>query len=183
MRVNSELHCEATAHDLRDVAYLIGETSAIGIAKHHDVRASLFRGQIGGQRIFGISLIAVEAVLCVVNHVFAVIFQIADRIGNHRQVFIRSSPKNLFYVQGRSFAEDGHDGRFGFKQQPHLVVLLDRHTLGPTARPRCVHHVRDGVVACAGVDGKNPVVVPAGVEVYVRSTVPAKPPVPGRPVS
>ena len=65
--------------------------------------------------------------LRIVNHVFAVVFQIADGIGNHRQVFIRSGAKNLFHVQGRGFAEDGHDRRFGFKQQPHLFVLLDRH--------------------------------------------------------
>ena len=56
-------------------AISLGQAAAVGVAQHDEIRAGLFRGLPGGQGVFGIVLVAVESVLGVVNHIFAVVLQ------------------------------------------------------------------------------------------------------------
>ena len=65
--------------------------------------------------------------LGVIDDKLAVVFYIANRVADHRQVLFRRRPQDFLHVQQPRLADDGHDGRSGFEQQPHLRVVLDGH--------------------------------------------------------
>ena len=63
--------------------------------------------------------------------VLAVVLQITDGVADHGQIFLRLGAQDLGDVQQPGLADDGHDRRFGLEEQPHLLVVLDRHALAP----------------------------------------------------
>src|SRR3989441_8755700 len=73
-----------------------------------------------------------ETVLGVVEDKFAVVFEIANRVADHRQIFLRRRAQHFLHVQQPGFPDDGNDGGSGFEQQPHLVVGFDAHDFAPS---------------------------------------------------
>ena len=112
--------------DPRDLAR---HRAAVGLAEADDVRAGLLRGLPGGEGVFGLVLEPVEAVLGVVDHDLALVLQVADRVGDHREVLVRFHPEDLGDVEQPGLADHADDRGRRVEQHPYLLVLLDRHAL------------------------------------------------------
>ena len=107
------------------------QRAAVGVAEHDDVRAGPLGGLQRRQGMRAVFLEAVEAVLGIVDDEFAVLLQKAHGVGDHREVLVGRGLQDLADVQQRGLAEDGHDRRVGFDQQPHLLVVFGRDVLAP----------------------------------------------------
>ena len=107
----------------------VRQTAAVRVAEHDEIRARLFRRLPGGEGVFGIKLVAVEAMLGVVDDEFAVVLEEAHGVADHREIFFRRAAQDLLHMQHGSLAVDGHDGGAGLDEQAHLVVLLNGHAL------------------------------------------------------
>ena len=127
MRVDADRAIQFAEGDFRDFGNFHRQTAAVRVAEHDDVRARLFRRLPGGDGVFGIELVAVEAMLGVVDDKFAVVLQKLHGVGDHRQIFLRRAAQDFLDVQHRSLAENRHDGRLRFDEQAHLIVLFHRH--------------------------------------------------------
>jgi hypothetical protein len=79
----------------------------------------------GGQGVFRVVLVAVEAVFRVVDDHRPVVLQIADGVGDHGEVLVGRCAQHLFDVEQPGLAEDGDHRRLGLEQSD-LVVVLDR---------------------------------------------------------
>ncbi len=103
----------------------VRQTAAVRVAQHDKIRARFFGGLPRRERVIGIQFESVKRVLGVVDHKFPVIFQEFHRVADHREIFLRRAAQNFFDMQHRSLAVDCDDGRAGFDEQAHLVVLFD----------------------------------------------------------
>ena len=129
VRVDSDLAMQFAARGLRDRGDFARQTTAVRVAKHDHVRARLLRRLPCRDGIFGIELVTIETVLGVVNHKLPVILQITHRVADHAEILIRRAAQHFLHVQHRSLAVNRDDRRLRLDEQPHLIVLLDRHAL------------------------------------------------------
>ena len=113
----------------RDARDFLRQTAAVRVAQHDAFRARLLRRLPRGQRVFGFVLVTVETVFGVVDDRFAVVFQKADGVADHGQIFVRLGAEHFGDVQQPGLADDGHDGRLGFEDLPHQIVLFHGHAL------------------------------------------------------
>ena len=105
------------------------QASAVGIAQADDIGTGLLGRLPRGQRVLGLILEAVEAVLGIVHHGFSVVFQEADRVADHADVLIGLGPQHLGDVQEPGFAHDGDHRRLGIEKHANLLIVLDGHAL------------------------------------------------------
>ena len=80
--------------------HALGRRTAIGVAEAQHVGAGVVRGLERPERVVGVGLIAVEEMLRVVDHLFAVILEVLHGLGDEQQVL----------VEGRSRARGGRAG-------------------------------------------------------------------------
>ena len=66
----------------------IGERAAVGVAETEDVGAGVFGGFERAQSEVAVVNVAIEEMLGVVDHFFAVVFEIAHGLGNDGQVLV-----------------------------------------------------------------------------------------------
>ena len=94
----------------------------------------------------GVVLVAVEAVLGVVDDELAVLLEKPHGVVDHRQVLFGRRLQHFADVQQPGLAEDRDDRRRGVEEQPHLVVVGRRATslrrVDPNAASRACVNVR-----------------------------------------
>ena len=137
VRVDSHGNSQRGDHRARGLLHEIREASAVGFAEDDEIRAGFVRGFYGLERIFGILPVAVEKMFGVVQHLAPVRLQMANRIGDHREVFLQRDLKDLRDVQRPRLADDRHGRRPGVEQQLHLRVFAD-------LRPPAARHPKRG---------------------------------------
>ena len=131
MRVNAHGLAEMGDGLLRDLFDEFRQGSAIRFAEHHEVCAGIGSGFDGLERVIGIFAEAVEEVLGIIQHLATVLFEVSDRIRDHREVFLQSDLEDFRDMQRPGFAHDGHGGRFRIQKHFDLRIVLDLHF--PTA--------------------------------------------------
>src|SRR5581483_7262396 len=100
------------------------------------------------QGVVAIRRVAVEEMLGIVDHFFAVILQVADGLGDDFEVFFQRDTERALHVKVPALAEDRNCGRAGFDQGLHVAVLVDpvlgkaRGTEGGEARVRELQFLR-----------------------------------------
>ena len=100
--------------------------AAVGVAQHQNIGAGVLRGFERPQREIAIARIAVEEMLGVVDHFFAVRLEIRDRIGDELQIFFLGDAQRAVHMQIPALAENRDDRRAGFHQRLNARVRLDR---------------------------------------------------------
>ena len=105
------------------------QASAVGVAQADDIGSGLLGGLPRRQRVLGLILEAVEAVLSIVNHGFPVVLEEADRVADHADVLVGFGAQHLGDVQQPRLAHDGDHRGLGIQQHADLLVILDRHAL------------------------------------------------------
>ena len=78
------------------------------------------------QRKRGVCLITVKEVFRIVDHFPAVLFQVADRFADERQVLLFCNPQRHPRMQIPALAEYRHRWRSGFNEQLHVAVFRHR---------------------------------------------------------
>jgi hypothetical protein len=107
------------------------KASPIRVAQNHEVSARLFRRHPRVHGIVRIQLEPVEAVLRIIDHGLPVILQVPHGVADHGEVFLGRASKHLPHVQHGGLAKDRHHRGSRLQQQPHLLVVLDRHPFAP----------------------------------------------------
>ncbi len=88
---------------------LLGKGAAVGIAKNQDAGARVPGGLQRPQRVFGVLLEAVEAMLGVIHDLPALGLAISDRVGDHPQVFIERCADHFLDLKIPRLAHNGKD--------------------------------------------------------------------------
>ena len=127
MRVDADLTIQFGLGRLCDGRNFARQTTAVRVAQHDKIRAGFFRRAPGVERVFGVELVAVERVFGVVDDELAVVFEKFHGVADHREIFFGRAAQDFLHVQHGGLAVDRDDGRAGFDEQAHLVVLLDGH--------------------------------------------------------
>ncbi len=128
VRVDADGAVQFAERDFRDFGNFDRQAAAVRVAEHDHVRARLFGRLPGGDGVFGVELVAVEAMLGVVNDKLAVVLEKLHGVADHRQIFLRRAAQDFLHVQHGGLAENGHDGRRRLDEQAHLIILFDRHS-------------------------------------------------------
>ena len=131
MRVHADFANELGKRRARDARDFTRQTTAVRVAQHDHVRARLLRRLPGRNGILLIQLVAIEAMLRVVDDELPVVFQELHGVTDHAEIFVRRAAQDFLHMQHGSLAEDRHDRRLGFEQEADLIVLLHRHALAP----------------------------------------------------
>ena len=82
----------------------------------------------------------------VIDDEFSVRFQVADRLLDHRQVFLWRRLQHLEDVQQPRLAVDRDDGRRGVEEQPDLIVGLHANVFASRGAERCEARAPEGSV-------------------------------------
>ena len=114
--------------DARDLAR---QTATVGIAENNAFSPGFFRRLPSGQSVVSFIFEAVEAMLGIINHAFAVISEKADRVADHREVLLRLGPQHFGDMKQPGLADDRHHGSLRFENLTHQFVLLDGAALAP----------------------------------------------------
>ena len=136
MRMDADRRLKRLDHRGGDFRHFVRQRATVGFAKDKTVGPSVRRGFERGHRVFRAVLVAVEKMLGVVNHLFAVCLQKPDTVSDHRQIFFGGRLKHFGYVQKPALAEDRANGRVGLQQRGEAFVLfrLNVRTAGRTER-------------------------------------------------
>ncbi len=126
MRVDADFAIQFSERSFRDGTDFVRQATAVRVAQHDKIRARFFRRLPRRKRVIGIQFETVERMLGVVDDEFAVVFQETHGVADHREIFFRRASQNFLHVQHRGLAVNRHDGRAGFDEQTHLIVLFDR---------------------------------------------------------
>ena len=100
-----------------------GQAAAVGVAEDDPVGARFGRGLQGGQRVVPVGPVAVEEVLGVVDHLFALAAQEGDAVADHGQVLFQRGLQDVHDVQGPGLAVDADGGRARLDQGPQVGVV------------------------------------------------------------
>jgi len=66
-----------------------------------------------------------------------VAFEVADGVGDHRQIFFGRGTQDFFNVEQPGFTHDCDDRCFGFEQQPDLFILIDPNASAASSAKGC----------------------------------------------
>jgi hypothetical protein len=134
--VRVDAHRAAKMRDgfLRHFRDEAGQIPSVCLAQNHKVRASVGRGLDGRERILRVVFIRIEKMLRVVKHFAPFAFQIAHRIADHREIFLRRDFENMRDMQRPGLADHADHRRLRIQQRFYLRVFFDlgvsatRHT-------------------------------------------------------
>ena len=126
-------------HGGDDLADLVGQRSAVGVAQH-DVAGALDDG--GLERPQGelrVGLVAVEEVLHVDEHPTSLAGEVGDRVGDHRLALVERRLQRLRHVVVAALGDDAHRRRAGLDEVAQRGVVVD---LAARAAGRAEGHQR-----------------------------------------
>ena len=122
-----------------DLADLVGQRAAVGVAQH-DVAGALHHGCLQGpQRELGVLLVAVEEVLHVDEHPPALAGEVLDGVGDHRLALVQRRLQRLGDVVVGALGDDAHRRRAGLDEVAQRGVVVD---LAARAAGRAERHQR-----------------------------------------
>ena len=127
--VDADGRAELALGEGGDPGDLRRQASAVGVAQADDIGPGLLGGLPGGQRVVGLVLEAVEAVLGVVHHGLPVVLEEADRVADHAEVLVGLGAEHLGDMEQPRLAHDGDHRGLGIEQHADLLIVLDRHAL------------------------------------------------------
>src|SRR5690625_255216 len=107
-----------------NLRYFVRECSTIGVAEYQDISASFLCCLQGFDCVLRIVLITVKEVLCVVNDLFVVAFQIADRSGYQLKILLRPDLERLGYMEEPRFTENGNGRRLRLDECLEIRVVF-----------------------------------------------------------
>src|SRR5690625_1463876 len=114
------------SHFRDNLRYFVRECSSVGVAEYQDISARFLCCLQGFDCVLRTVLIALKEVLCVVNDLFVVAFQIADRSGYQLKILLRPDLERLGYMEVPRFPENGNGRRLRLDECLELrYVLVD----------------------------------------------------------
>ncbi len=125
----------------RDFAHFMRKRAAVRIAKDKTIRARILRRLERRKRVFGAILVAVKKVLRVVHDFLAMGLQEANRVTDHRAIFILGRSQHFLHMKTPALAEDGADRRVCLDQCLAARIVLGLHaraTRAAECRDLCV---------------------------------------------
>ena len=122
--VNADVAGKFLARGGGDGGHFARQRTAVRVTQHHKIRPGLLRRKPCCHRIFGVVLVAVERVLCVVDDFLPLLFQEPNRVGDHRQILLRSGAQYLFHVQQPRLAKESDHRCLSGDEQVDLRVVL-----------------------------------------------------------
>ena len=125
MGVDADDAVESPSNIFDDLGKEGCERASIGIAEAEDVGAGVFGGFESAESEVAIVDVAVEEVLGVVDHFFAVVLQVTDRLGDDGEVFVFGDAEGAGNVEVPTLAEDGDARGSGIDQLTDVPVFLD----------------------------------------------------------
>ena len=131
VRVDAHAAVEPADGGLRDGRNFTRQTAAVRVTQHHHVRTRLLGGLPGGDGVFRVELVAVEAMLGVVDDELPVVLEVTHGVADHAEVFVRRAAQDFLHMQHGGLAVDRHHGRLRLDEQAHLIVALNRRGLFP----------------------------------------------------
>ena len=105
VRVDADGAFHLLHHFAGDAAHFARHRTAVRVAQHHDVGPGILRGLERGQRVPRVILVPVEEMFGVVNDFLAVLLEEADRVTDHRQVFLGRRADHFAHVQRPRLAD------------------------------------------------------------------------------
>src|SRR5699024_1213636 len=106
-----------------DLVHPFRKHAPVGIAQGDDVGSGLHRGGHRAQGVVGVVAVAVEDVLGVQDHAAALVTQVADGVGDHRQVLLPAGAQGAFHVPDVTLGHECDDRGLGVDQGAYLVVV------------------------------------------------------------
>ena len=133
--VDADRHREQRLDPGGDVENVAGERAAVGVTQTETVCARLRRCRQSLQRVVGIGLVAIEEMLRVIHHLFALLLEVANRVADHAQVLIQRGAQDVGNLIIPTLAKDGDGGCAGLQQRQYIAVAgcIDAH-LARTAK-------------------------------------------------
>ena len=122
--VNADVAGKCRARSSGDGGHFARQRTAVRVTQHHKIRPGLLRRKPCCHRIFGVVLVAVERVLCIVDDFLPLLFKKPNRVSDHRQILLRSGAQHLLHMQQPRLAKEGHHRRFGGDEQLDLRIVL-----------------------------------------------------------
>ena len=124
MGVDSQLTGKTGLHYCGDRGDLIGHCPPIGIAEHEHICPSVSCCTKCREGKLRIILVTVEEMLCIVEYLSPLGFQIGHAIGNHRQIFGMGNAEYLFDLELPAFPKNGDHRGFCFQQLRYLGIIF-----------------------------------------------------------
>ena len=128
MHVDAKRRRNSSLNLLYDFFDFPRHRSAVRIAKHDAIGMAKFGRLERFERVFRISLIAIEEMFRIVNHLFGMFLEVCDRRLDHVEVFFESRADNVRHMQIPALAENRLDRSFGLDERLQKRVILGQNT-------------------------------------------------------
>src|SRR5450759_1176309 len=94
------------------------------VSQRQRTSAPALCGLQGAEGVIGVGDVAIKEMLVVVDHLLAMVLDIADGFGDEDEVLVIGDAEGAFDVEVPGLAEDGDDGGAGFDERADVAVLM-----------------------------------------------------------
>ena len=114
--VNAHLTGKLLSCRRGNLGHLTGQSAAVGVTQHHEIRAGLLSCLPRGHGVFGVVLKTIERMLGIIDNLALVLFEERDGVGDHRDVFLWRRAQYFLHVQKPRLAKDRYHRSFSIQQ-------------------------------------------------------------------